>query len=157
MAELSVAETTAADPCCAPEQQATCCEASAKTDCCGHDDGCGCDAGHMAALPMAPSCALDEEGLRSQIERYRQAGQGASLIDKTRRRLVVDVDECVDNQLIDELIAIERECCPFFALVWESDRRRLTVSASRVEHEPALDAIAFALDLKAPGQQAASD
>jgi hypothetical protein len=44
MAELSTAETTA-DPCCAPEQQATCCEPSAKDDCCGHDEGCGCAAG----------------------------------------------------------------------------------------------------------------
>lgn len=35
-----------ADPCCAPEQQATCCEpsASAKADCCGHEEVCGCDA-----------------------------------------------------------------------------------------------------------------
>jgi hypothetical protein len=44
MAELSATETTA-DPCCAPEQQASCCEPSAKADCCGHDEGCGCAAG----------------------------------------------------------------------------------------------------------------
>ena len=49
MAELTAAETTA-DPCCAPEQQATCCEPSAKADCCGptHAGGCGCDAGSNA-------------------------------------------------------------------------------------------------------------
>jgi hypothetical protein len=41
MAELTAAETTA-DPCCAPEQQATCCEPSAKADCWDHDEGCGC-------------------------------------------------------------------------------------------------------------------
>jgi arsenite methyltransferase len=47
MAELTAAETTA-DPCCAPDQQATCCEPSAKADCCGprHGEGCGCDAGN---------------------------------------------------------------------------------------------------------------
>jgi hypothetical protein len=156
MADLSAPETSA-HACCAPEQQVTCCEPSAKAECCGHDEGCGCDAGSMVALPMAPSCALDEDGLRLQLERYRRAGQGASPIDQTRRRLVVDVDESVDNQLIDELIAIERECCPFFTLAWEPARRRLTISVSQAEHEPALDAIAFALDLKAPGQQAASD
>jgi hypothetical protein len=155
MAELSTAETTV-DACCTTAQQTTCCEPSAKPDCCGQGEGCGCAAGSIAALPMAPSCALDEDGLRSQLERYRRAGQGASLIDQTRRRLVVDVDECVDNQLIDELIAIEGECCPFIALAWEPDRRRLTVSVSQAEHEPALDAIAFALDLRAPGRQAAS-
>jgi hypothetical protein len=31
MADLTVAETTA-DPCCAPEQQANCCEPSARAD-----------------------------------------------------------------------------------------------------------------------------
>ena len=29
----------------------------------------------MDPLPMAPSCALDETGLRRQLERYRQAEQ----------------------------------------------------------------------------------
>jgi hypothetical protein len=34
MAEMSDAETTA-DPCCAPEAQASRCEPSAKAECCG--------------------------------------------------------------------------------------------------------------------------
>jgi hypothetical protein len=42
MAELTATDTPA-NPCCAPEQQATCCEPSAKADCCDHDEGCGCD------------------------------------------------------------------------------------------------------------------
>lgn len=100
-------------------------------------------------LPMAPSCTLDEAGLRSQLERYRQAGQNASLIERTPRSLVVDLDENVDVELVAETVAVERECCTFFALTWEPDRRRLTISVSRVEHEPALDAIAFALNLQA--------
>jgi hypothetical protein len=108
----------------------------------------------MEPLPMAPSCALDETGLRSQLERYRQAGQSARVVDRARRRLVVDLDRRVDPELVQELIAIERECCPFFTLGWEADRRRLTVSVSHAEHEPALDAIAFALDLQAPTQHA---
>ena len=100
-------------------------------------------------LPMAPSCALDESGLRAQVERYGQAGRNARMIERTRRRLVADLDENVDAELVAQTIAVERECCPFFALTWEPDRRRLTVSVSQAEHEPALDAIAFALDLQA--------
>lgn len=111
----------------------------------------------MDPLPMAPSCALDESGLRLQLERYRQAGVGARLIDRTPRSLAVDLDEQVDTQLVDETIAIERECCPFFTLDWEPERRRLTVAVSQAEHEPALDAIAFALDLKVSAQHSASD
>lgn len=98
---------------------------------------------------MAPSCALDEAGLRSQLERYRQAGRNARLIEQTPRSLVIDLDKDVDAKLVAETVAIERECCPFFALTWEPDRRRLTVSVSETAHEPALEAIAFALDLHA--------
>jgi hypothetical protein len=98
---------------------------------------------------MAPSCALDEAGLRTQLERYRHAGQNARLIERTPRRLVADLDQNVDAELVTETIAVERECCPFFNLTWEPDRRRLTVSVSQAAHEPAIDAIAFALDLQA--------
>jgi hypothetical protein len=97
---------------------------------------------------MAPSCALDASGLRSQLERYRQAGRNARVIERTPRRLVAELADQVDAELVAETIAVERECCPFFALSWEPDRRRLTVSVSQAEHEPALDAIAFALNLQ---------
>lgn len=98
---------------------------------------------------MAPSCALDESGLRLQLERYRQAGRNARLIERTARRLVADLDDDVDAALVAETIAVERECCPFFVLTWEPDRRRLTVTVSQAADEPALDAIAFALNLQA--------
>jgi hypothetical protein len=110
----------------------------------------------MELLPMAPSCALDEAGLRLQLERYRRAGEGGRLIERTRRRFVVELDEHVDGRLIEEAIAVERECCPFFALDWERGRRRLTVSVSHPEHEPALEAIAFALGLEVPERPPAS-
>jgi hypothetical protein len=100
---------------------------------------------------MAPSCSLDESGSRLQLERYRQVGRGARVVRRSRRRLVVDLERSVDVQLVHETIATERACCPFFTLDWEPDRPRLTISVSRTEHEPALDAIAFALDVE-PGQ-----
>jgi hypothetical protein len=100
---------------------------------------------------MAPSCVLDEAGLRSQLQRYRRAGQNARLIERTPRRLVAELDQGVDGELVAETVAIERECCPFFALSWEPDRRRLTISVSQAGNEPALDAIAFALNLQTSG------
>jgi len=103
----------------------------------------------MDPLPMVPSCALDQSGLRRQLERYRRAGRGAVLVERSGRRLVVDLDEHVDASAVEEAIAVERECCPFFAIDWRAEPRRLTVSVSRPEHEPALDAIAYALDLGA--------
>jgi hypothetical protein len=99
----------------------------------------------MDPLPVAASCALDEAGLRIQLQRYRRPGHGARLIDRTSRRMVVELAPPVESRLVDELLAVERECCPFFTLDWRPDRRRLAVSVSEAEHESALDAIAFAL------------
>jgi len=96
---------------------------------------------------MAPSCALDDAGLRRQLERYRQVGESASLVDQARRRLVIALDANVDSELVEEAITVERGCCPFFELRWEPESRRLTVAVSQAAHEPALDAIAYALDL----------
>jgi hypothetical protein len=103
----------------------------------------------MDLLPMAPSCALDEAGLLLQLERYRSAGGGARVIERSGRRLVVELDERTDGELVEEAVAVERECCPFFSLDWAPACRRLTVSVSHVEDEPALSAIAFALGLDA--------
>jgi hypothetical protein len=83
-----------------------------------------------------------------QLERYQQAGRNARLVERTPRRLVADLDRDIDVALVDEAVAVERECCPFFTLIWEREPRRLTVSVARVEHEPALDAIALALNLE---------
>jgi hypothetical protein len=96
---------------------------------------------------MAPGCALDENGLRAQLERYRKAGEGAALIARTRRELTVELDPRLDAQLVGELLATERACCPFFSLAWQPDTRRLTFSVPGPEDEPALDGIAVALGL----------
>lgn len=104
----------------------------------------------MKPLPMAPSCALDEEGLRAQYERYRTVGQGARILERDKRRLEVQVDPGVPAGLVEELLETERACCPFFGLSWQPTSGRLAVSVSQPEHEPALEAIAFALDVEAP-------
>jgi hypothetical protein len=97
---------------------------------------------------MASACALDESGMRRQLERYRTVGLGASLIERTPQRVTVELDPQADGQVVDELIATERECCPFFDLVWEPDQRCLTFGVSDVEHEPALEAISLALAIE---------
>jgi hypothetical protein len=111
----------------------------------------------MDSLPIAPSCALDEPGLRLQLERYRRAGRGASLVERNLRRLVVQLEPHVDVALVDAALAIERECCPFLTLDWQASTRRLTVSTGEREHESALDGIAFALGLVEDAERAASN
>jgi hypothetical protein len=99
----------------------------------------------MTSLPMA--CSLDEAALRSQLERYRTAGQDATIIERGPRRLIIGIGDQVPAGVVDELVAVERECCPFFGLDWEPAERRLTVSLPDSWHEPALEAIASALRL----------
>jgi hypothetical protein len=88
---------------------------------------------------------LDAAGFGRQRERYRVAGEHARIIQQGTRHLVLRIGEQVPDGLVAELVAVERECCPFFTLAWKSDQRRLAVSISAAEHEPALEAIAAAL------------
>jgi hypothetical protein len=97
---------------------------------------------------MALGCALDQHDLRAQLERYRTAGEGASVIARTRRQLTVELDARVDAQLVDELLATERACCPFFSLTWQPETRRMTFSVAASADEPALDGIAVALGVR---------
>jgi hypothetical protein len=99
----------------------------------------------MRELPMAPSCALDEAGLRAQLARYRAVGRDARLLERTPRRLVLEIGVTIDRELVEQAVAVERECGPFFELDWHPEQRRLAMSVSAAEYEPAIDAIAFAL------------
>jgi hypothetical protein len=105
----------------------------------------------MDSLPMVPApCTLDEAELRRQLARYRGVGAGAGLLQRSRQRLEIRVSDAIPGATVEELIAVERHCCPFFDLGWERRRRRLSISVSRPEEEPALDAIAYALGFSNP-------
>jgi hypothetical protein len=102
----------------------------------------------MEAIPLpvvAAGCGLDPDGLRAQLARYRAAGVGATVIECTPRRIIVEIGARVDDRLIEKLVAVEGGCCPFFVLSWEADPRRLSISVAAAEDEPALAAIASAL------------
>ncbi len=94
-----------------------------------------------------PHCSLDASGLESQAERYRRAGSGAQVVDRTPAVLVVRLSDEVDDRVVLELVAVERRCCPFFSIDWDSAGRRLSVSVGRQEDEPAVEAIVHALGL----------
>jgi hypothetical protein len=70
------------------------------------------------------------------------------VVERGARRLVVELGGGVDPELVEELVAVERACCPFFELRWEADISRLSIGVSRAEDEPALTALAFALGLE---------
>ena len=97
---------------------------------------------------MAPSCALDADGLRRQRDRYRTMGVDATVIERSPRRLVLSVAEG-GAEVVPEVVEVESECCPFFDLAWDPGASRFSISVSESRHEPALDAIEFALGVEA--------
>jgi len=72
---------------------------------------------------------------------------GARLARRDADRIVVDLDEGVDLELVAAIVAVERECCPFFEISWQADVRRLEMSVASAEHAQAIDAIEYALGL----------
>ena len=96
--------------------------------------------------PLAPRCDLDADGLRLQRERYRRAGDGATLRERTDRLIALDVSPG-GAAVVPGLIEVESACCPFFDLSWDPGSRRFSIAVGDREHEPALEAIAFALGL----------
>jgi hypothetical protein len=101
------------------------------------------------------ACSLDDAERLSQRERYRLVGAGAELVERSARRLVIALAGDVDRGVVEELVDVERACCPFFTLEFEESARRLAVSVSRESEQPALDAIEFALGLAAADRLAA--
>jgi hypothetical protein len=96
------------------------------------------------------SCALDEAGLDAQLARYRAVGRGAVVLSRADRRAVIRVSGRVPDAVVDDLVAVERGCCPFFELDWRAEERKLTVAVPSARHVPALDAILRALGTDPP-------
>jgi hypothetical protein len=102
----------------------------------------------VASVPVPLACSLDSAGLREQGERYRRIGSGARVVERGARRLVVELPEGVAAEDVEGAIAVERECCPFFAMEWEPGVSRLSIGVARTEDEPALAVVVFALGLE---------
>jgi hypothetical protein len=100
----------------------------------------------MEPLPMAQSpCSLDPAGLDEQLARYRLVGQAAAVLSRSERRIVLRVNREVPARLVEELVEVERGCCPFFELDWQPADRRLSVAVASADGVPALEAIVLAL------------
>jgi hypothetical protein len=97
-----------------------------------------------AELPIA-QCDLDPRGLAAQRERYTRLARSVTGLERRPGRLLLRFAPDVDAALIEDTLAIERRCCPFFQLEFEPSTRRLEISVERAEEDPALDALRFAL------------
>jgi hypothetical protein len=94
-----------------------------------------------ADLPIL-QCNLDAAGARAQRDRYAHVSAGVTAISREDRSLIAALSPDVDAAVVDELVATERACCPFFDIGWDGSRLSFAVSA---EHAAALDVIEEAL------------
>jgi hypothetical protein len=101
----------------------------------------------MAARPIAdiPSCALTQRELIRQRRRYARLSGSTSSVVRAGATVLVDFHPDFDRRTLEQAMAVERECCPFFELAFEEDARRLTIAVRDPGHAPALDAIAESL------------
>jgi hypothetical protein len=99
----------------------------------------------------SPRCSLDAPGMRRQRARYR--GLARSLLQMSRHgdRLVVDFAPDLDRRALEQVLALERECCPFFCFSFDPHLRRLHVSVCESAATPALEALASLLSQPEPG------
>jgi hypothetical protein len=92
----------------------------------------------------AVSCALDEQGLRRQRERYARLAPSVVHVQRPAQKLIVEFASGFDRATLDALIAVERECCPFFAFEFDEGSRRLRVGVREPDAAAALEALADA-------------
>lgn len=95
-----------------------------------------------AAHAAIPSCALTPEGVQDQRRRQQIVAPSVAGSTRSRDRLVISFNEDYDSQVLEDMIAIESECCPFFVFDLDVEARRLEVGVRSNEYASALDAIA---------------
>ena len=118
----------------------SCCIPTAPGD--GDGDACRED----CCAPAIAECRLDVPALRAQSDRYRRLGASATHIDRRDALLVVAFGAELDEPLLREAIAVERECCAFFAFDYRPADQRLAITVAQPDQAPALDALHYALN-----------
>jgi len=99
---------------------------------------------------MDPTCALDRDGLEAQRQRYARLAPDVQRLERRAEALVVEFREGFDRPLLDETLAIERACCPFFVFGLEEAERRLTAAVQTAGQLAALDALEQAIRARRP-------
>jgi hypothetical protein len=98
----------------------------------------------LVLLPIA-GCRLDLAGLRVQRDRYRAIGRHLKRVERHPCRLEAQFNPDLDATLLRDAIAVERGCCSFLRIHYEPAGGRLSITVDDPAHDPALDALRFAL------------
>jgi hypothetical protein len=104
-------------------------------------------------LPLVEACELSPEGARAQGDRYRELSRWTAAIERRPRRLEVQFSSELDRDLLEEALAVERDCCPFFAIEFSPETLALSIGVAEERFAPALDALEDALGRSKPGDR----
>ena len=96
-----------------------------------------------------PSCALTPDELDRQFARQRALAPAVAGSARDGAVLTVTFREGFDRRALEEMVAVERECCPFFTFAFDEPSRTLTIGVREAEQAPALDALGHQLGVAA--------
>jgi hypothetical protein len=96
-------------------------------------------------VAQIPTCALDEAGVREQRARYARLAPGVARVVREPEAVLIWFHGGFDRETLDQALAVERECCPFFQFEFDDSERRLRVTVREADQLPALDAMAHAV------------
>jgi hypothetical protein len=97
------------------------------------------------AKSAIPSCALDEQGVRDQQARQQRLAPSVTNVTRRRGTLLMDFAPGFDRRALDDMVEVERQCCPFFRFAFDERARRLTLTVAEPQHAEAVEAVAAAL------------
>jgi hypothetical protein len=93
---------------------------------------------------MTPSsCSLDRDGRAAQIARYAGLAPNVRAAVRDELSLEVTFEPGYDRALLDELVAVERECCPFLTI--DVGEASLRIAVEQHDDTPMLDVFTEAL------------
>jgi hypothetical protein len=90
-------------------------------------------------------CTLDESGMGKQRARYARIARSVTSFDRRADSIRLRLSADFDRRILDELMNVEAQCCPFFRFALAEAGTELTVSVDDAEMLPALEAIASQL------------
>jgi hypothetical protein len=88
------------------------------------------------------ACSLQGAEIDEQRRRHEALGRSASAVEREATAIHVSFGESLDREVLDEMIRVERACCPFFLIDYDDAERRLSVAVDDPRMAPALDVIA---------------
>lgn len=97
------------------------------------------------AVAQLAACSLDGTDRAQQRKRYAALAGAVSTIRREAHALIVRFDESLDQPTLDQALAVEARCCPFFRFSFERSDRELRVTVTDARMRYALEVLAAAL------------